>query len=274
MHCLRSCFANFGIPDTVVSDNASCFLSREMQEFLKKNGIRHCTGAPYNPSTNGLAERAVRIFKENFKKFECKLPIKTRVAKFLYTYRRTVQSSTGCSPAELMFGRKFKGPLDMLMPKQEMSDSIESKFKIGDAVYARNFGKGPEWVEAKVTKVLGSRNYLVSVNTNGRLIWKCHLSQLFERKMYSEMEPSNPITTSERITVPLIPQRPVVSPPQAVNDSSVINIPDNVVRPTRCNPSFVHGGVEPVISQSNSDIVLRRSTRAIKKPDKLNEQDN
>ena len=170
IQCLRSCFANYGIPDTVVSDNATCFMSRETQEFFKKNGVRHCSGAPYNPSTNGLAERAVRIFKTNFKKFDSNLTVKTRIAKFLYTYRRTVQSSTGCSPAELLFGRKFKGPLDVIMPKQTDESYVhESNFKVGDAVYARNFGKGPEWVEAKITKVLGKRNYLVAVDVNGIL---------------------------------------------------------------------------------------------------------
>ena len=35
IECLKKCFANFGIPDTVVSDNASCFMSRETQNFLR-----------------------------------------------------------------------------------------------------------------------------------------------------------------------------------------------------------------------------------------------
>ena len=83
----------------------------------------------------------MRIFKENFKKFDVKLPISTRIYKFLYSYRRSVQSSTGCSPAELMFGRKFKGPLDIIMPPSvKVAEGLESKFKVGDAVYARNFG--------------------------------------------------------------------------------------------------------------------------------------
>ena len=40
---LRHVFASHGLPEVVVSDNASCFTSQEFQEFLSKNGIRHVT---------------------------------------------------------------------------------------------------------------------------------------------------------------------------------------------------------------------------------------
>jgi hypothetical protein len=35
-----------------------------IQQFIKDNGIAHIKSAPYYPSTNGLAERAVQIFKQ------------------------------------------------------------------------------------------------------------------------------------------------------------------------------------------------------------------
>ena len=267
---LKQTFVNFGIPDTVVSDNATCFMSRETQDFFKKYGIKHCTGAPYNPITNGLAERAVRIFKENFKKFDVKLPMNLRIFKFLYSYRRAVQSSTGCSPAELMFGRKFKGPLDMIMPKQRdnsISDCMESKFKVGDAVYARNFGRGPEWVEAKITKVLGRRNYLVSVNVNGTLIWKRHLNQLFARKLYNSMETCEALPN---VSVPIMPHIPVSSPSSVGTDSRVVNVPSDCINIESGSSNPVQPVVKDITkSQCRPSVVLRRSTRTVKKPDRL-----
>ena len=61
---LRSLFAQFGIPETVVIDTGMCFVSLEMEAFLTRNGVKHLTSAPYHPSSNGLAKRAVRVVKK------------------------------------------------------------------------------------------------------------------------------------------------------------------------------------------------------------------
>ena len=56
---LRVAFSTNGLPEMVVTDNGSNFVSEEFEAFLKQNGIRHIKTAPYHPSSNGLAERAV-----------------------------------------------------------------------------------------------------------------------------------------------------------------------------------------------------------------------
>ena len=61
---LRTTFARLGLPETVVTDNGTCFVSKEFEHFLKQNGIRHLTSAPYHPAYNVLAERAVKIVKK------------------------------------------------------------------------------------------------------------------------------------------------------------------------------------------------------------------
>ena len=58
-----SIFATHGLPELLVSDNGPSFTSAEFQEFMKRNGVRHITSAPYHPASNGLAERPVQTFK-------------------------------------------------------------------------------------------------------------------------------------------------------------------------------------------------------------------
>ena len=65
---MRSTFASHGLPEIVVSDNGSNFVSSECKSFLQKNDVKHITSAPSHPSTNGLVERAVQTFKEGMKK--------------------------------------------------------------------------------------------------------------------------------------------------------------------------------------------------------------
>ena len=59
---LEEDFAHFGYPHTIVSDNATTFSSAEFQEWCHYRGIKHLTGAPYHPATNGAAERLVQSF--------------------------------------------------------------------------------------------------------------------------------------------------------------------------------------------------------------------
>ncbi len=42
--------------------------------------------------------------------------MKSRLAKFLYTYRLTPQTTTGVAPAEALLGRRPRSKLDILRP--------------------------------------------------------------------------------------------------------------------------------------------------------------
>jgi len=83
---LRTLFAKFGLPEMVVTDNGTCFVSQEFELFLRKNGIKHTTSAPYHPASNGLAERAVQVIKRGLKKVTDGT-MSSRLAKVLFTYR-------------------------------------------------------------------------------------------------------------------------------------------------------------------------------------------
>ena len=94
-------------------NNGSCFTSEEFGTFLTKNGVRHVKTAPYHPFSNGQAERAVQVFKNGIKKLKDGT-ISDRLARFLFSYRYTLHSTTGLPTAELMFGRNLRTRFDQI----------------------------------------------------------------------------------------------------------------------------------------------------------------
>ena len=82
---LRTIFARYGVPAQVVTDNGPQFTSAEFQLFLKINGIKHITTAPFHPATNGQAERFVQSFKHAMKcEKQSSSQLKTNMAKFFW----------------------------------------------------------------------------------------------------------------------------------------------------------------------------------------------
>ena len=102
---LRKIFSTHGIPEKLVSDNGSVFTSQEFTNFVKLNGIDHIKTAPYHPSSNGLAERAVQVLKKGLSLAKQET-LSYRLTQVLFSYRITPHSTTGISPAELLMGRK------------------------------------------------------------------------------------------------------------------------------------------------------------------------
>eukprot|EP00731_Ephydatia_muelleri_P018868 Em0011g908a len=176
---LRSVFSTHGLPDILVSDNGSAFSSSEFEEFVKRNGFRHIRVAPYHPASNGAAERAVQTLKEYLSKTRGDL--ETRLSRFLFQYRLTPQTSTGSSPAELLFGRRPKSHLDFIHPDLSARVALQQErqhlasesgasiraFLSGDKVYVRNFSPSTsssvKWLPGVVTSLAGPRSVRVAL---------------------------------------------------------------------------------------------------------------
>lgn len=88
---------------------------RQFESFLKANGVKHLTSAPYHPASNELAERAVQIVKQGMKK-ATQGSLYSHLAKILFAHRLTPQGTTGVSPAELLLGRRPRSRLDLVRP--------------------------------------------------------------------------------------------------------------------------------------------------------------
>ncbi len=245
---LRMIFATHGLPQKVVTDNGPTFTSSEFQEFMSRNGIRFIHSAPYHPSTNGLAERAVQSFKQGIKRIQSG-SIQERLSRYLFKYRITPHSTTGVSPAELLMGRRPRSVLDLLFP--EVSSKVESQqsrqkkahdsntlpvrsFSVNDMVFARNFtGGSPNWLPGCVTKVTGPLSYEIELLSGG--IVRRHVDAVRCRDAA--------VSTTE-------PEQGISDPFPVDSPSSPYSVPDPPATPPTPQP-------------------LRRSTRVSHPPDRF-----
>lgn len=112
--------SRFGIPHTLVSDNGTSFTSREFESFCKLNGISHVTSPAYHPASNGQAESFVKVIKKGIRTSILSghgvHNANNKLLKYLFDYRNSVHTTTGFSPAGLVYGRKLRTRLDQINP--------------------------------------------------------------------------------------------------------------------------------------------------------------
>lgn len=200
---LRSFFTNFGIPRTVVSDNGPNLVSKDLQRFFNKNGIKRLTSPPFSPKSNGQAEICVKTVKTKLKAAleSSNERISVLLARFLLNYRNSVHSTTGKSPAELVFGRKLRTKLDLLreiplkatVSQEQAIENMEKKneklmergmkkdLNVGEEVMVRDYRRVNHkgWIEAKVENQLGKSIYDCKLQDGGT--WKRHKDQIRKR---------------------------------------------------------------------------------------------
>ena len=177
---LRHLFATYGLPLQLTSDNGPQFSSQEFATFMRENGVRHIRCAPYHPSSNGLAERFVRTFKQAMKAAEkSHISPQKRLDNFLLRYRTTPHATTQRTPASLFMGRDLRTRLSLLKPvcadqvalqqdaqaRQHNQHTKTREFQIGERVMARNFGSGDKWMPGKVKEKNGPLSYLIELES-------------------------------------------------------------------------------------------------------------
>ncbi|XP_014775940.1 uncharacterized protein K02A2.6-like [Octopus bimaculoides] len=108
IYFLHKLFARFGIPNVIVSDSGTRFVSSEFRKFCEMFTVEHKTIVPYHLRSNGQAERFMDTFKRALRKANKEVTDEVALQQFLRVYRVTPNSNTPAesSSAELMFVRK------------------------------------------------------------------------------------------------------------------------------------------------------------------------
>lgn len=177
---MENIFSSHGIPEVLVSDNATIFKSEEFTQFCQRNGIFQKFMAPGHPASNGLAERYVQILKRKLRAMENEPgTITSKVENILFRFRAT-PLQCGKSPSELYLNRQIRIKLDALHPPHTSQNSIQKpivrQLSVGDRVQSRSYGGSQRWRLGVIIKRLGQLHYMVHLD-EGHII-KRHIDQL------------------------------------------------------------------------------------------------
>ena len=93
----------------LLSDNGPCYLSKELKEYLDRQGMEHTRGAPYHPMTQGKIERYHRSMKNVVKLQHYYFPweLEQEIGRFIeyYNHERYHESLNNVKPVDVYEGR-------------------------------------------------------------------------------------------------------------------------------------------------------------------------
>ncbi|XP_023814982.1 uncharacterized protein K02A2.6-like [Oryzias latipes] len=241
----KSIFARHGIPHIVISDNGPCFNSKEWQQFAEQYDFKHITSSPHYPQSNGQAEKGVHILKHLLKKAA---DSNSDPYLALLSYRASPLQS-GLSPAELLMKRKLRTTLPNHLSgtsKENNTARIEHKLR-QQKMRQKSFYD-------RTTKHLPPLTTNNSVRIEDADGWSTRATVLKEVTPRSYTVKTNDGQILRRNHLLKTPQ-------ESVGELSVTcDEPQVIPKPVMDNDTAAHTPTPE----------LRRSSREIRKPDRLN----
>ena len=277
---LKSIFEEHGIPSKLITDNGSQYTSAAFQEFSRSYGFTHVTSSPLYPQSNGFSERTVQTVKDLLHK--CKESGQDPHLAML-CLRSTPLSHDLPSPAELLNGRVYQTNLPAVSkPLFSADGDINVKLQLrqdkqkvlydktarqplrslfpDDPIRVFNPASGT-WTPGIVQHVADTpRSYLVATEKSGTLRRnRRHLRATGESFQFRSDEVPDDVPVADSISCAVdrgerSTSSAPVSPVSAACSSAE---PTESVSPST---AAVPSPVQP----------LRRSSRRIKAPDRLN----
>ena len=132
-------FSRLRVPEEILSDLGTQFISECMKEVTRLLSIKQLTTTPYHPMCNGLMEKFNGTMKSMLKRLCSEQPRQWNryINALLFAYREVPQESTGFSPFELLYGRAVRGPMFILkelwtkeLEEPEVKNSYQYVFEL------------------------------------------------------------------------------------------------------------------------------------------------
>mgnify|MGYP003530418271 FL=1 len=185
---LQKWILKFGAPKEIHVDCGKCFEAKKVKEMLEAKGIELIFSSPYHHNTNGIIERQFRTIRE-FIQASLKERNATSWADILpeveFAINATKQKTIGCSPAEVVFGKKIdrqkwydnskinrEDTRIRLKEKNKPEENVTRRiYKVGEKVWIQkeNRKKGEDRFEGpyEIIEKIHERSYKLK-DKNGR----------------------------------------------------------------------------------------------------------
>ena len=180
-------FSRLGVPEEILSDLGTQFVSDCIREVTRLLSIKQLTTTPYHPMCNGLTEKFNGTMKSMLKRLCSEQPRQWHryINLLLFAYREVPQESTGFSPFELLYGRAVRGPmaiLEQLWTKEvdepevknsyqyvfELREKLEDTLKLACSELEKAQQKGKHYYDrkSKVRKFQSGEKVLILLPTD------------------------------------------------------------------------------------------------------------
>ena len=113
---LLDVYGRVSVPEEVLSDLGTQFVSECMKEVTRLLSIKRLTTTPYHPICNGLVEKFNGTLKRMLRRLCSDQPRQWHrfINPLLFAYREAPQESTGFSRFELLYERTVRSPIQIL----------------------------------------------------------------------------------------------------------------------------------------------------------------
>ena len=136
---LEEIVSRHGLPQAISSDNGPQFVSEMFEQYLVDHGIKHRKVTPLWPQANGEIERQNRSLLKRMRIAHAEgKDWKKELRAYLTAYRATPHTTTGVSPAELLFGRKMRTKIPDIQEtaREDEVNERDAEMKMKAKLYA------------------------------------------------------------------------------------------------------------------------------------------
>jgi len=132
----KELICRYGIPDRIITDNATNLNNQMMNELCEEFKIKHHNSYPYRPKMNGAVEAANKNIKIIQKMVVTYKDCHKMLSFSLHGYRTSLRTSIGATPFSLVYGIEAVLPFEVEIPSLRVL--METKLEEAEWVKARH----------------------------------------------------------------------------------------------------------------------------------------